>query len=591
MIIVKKDNLYGMINGQGEMIIEAKYENIRNFSNGFAAVCKDNKWGYIDQNGKQVIDYLYSSARDFSIHGLVAVKLSGDGGSWGLMRKNGQLINRENDNKYYFIDEFNPEGYAVVGTRRGYEIIDIEGNHIGNRVYRSLKYIPEQNIFIGDVLGKSCLINIEGQVIVDAEVDYDEIYYPSNGLCQVSKDGKSGYIDENGRLAIPLKYEGTYEFSDNGLAFVLCENGLGGYINKDDEFVIQPTLESGSTFEFGLAAVSKNEEYIFIYENGNKAINKTFKYASGFSECGLAKTELFNGQHELIRPDSSIAIRLKKGCELEEFIGDSKVTKFRVDGREALINSKGKIITGLNYDEIRISPYSNLNPFLRNGLWGYLNDEGYEVIANRYIMASEFTEHNLAKVGTYSPIENKVKSLYINDKDNIIDDKLMDSFNQSFTDKYSEVYGFMKGVSLAIKKVKPIIINAYGKEILPRKFALTVKNDRLVIDKLEEKSEKILETYEDYSNDEFEGSYNQDESTEDTDYELIIRLKGDWTTEGASKFIEEKFPKEDIIEVKNSVIKILWKMPYWGSGGDIEVEMYYLLENSKLGEYSYRKLD
>src|SRR5699024_8931628 len=133
---------------------------------------------------------------------------------------------------------------------------------------------------------KLCFIDSEGTILIEPEVDVDAIYYPSHGLCQVEKNGKYGYIDMSGELVIPIKYKEADPFSENGLAFVVGENGLGGYINADDEYVINPIYESGSIFKFGFAAVSKNGEYIYIYKNGNKAINNTFKYASGFSDCG-----------------------------------------------------------------------------------------------------------------------------------------------------------------------------------------------------------------------------------------------------------------------------------------------------------------
>lgn len=590
-IVVKKDGLYGAINELGKMVVEAKYEDMRNFSHGLAAVCKDDKWGYIDVDGSQIIDYLYYDAKDFSCHGIAAVKLSSQPRSWGLVRENGDLVDTEAKKGYYFIDSFNPEGYARVGISGGYQIISIDGSHVGTRAYKTLSYIREENIFIGDPIGKACLIDVEGRVIVEAEKDYDEIYYPRNGLCQVSKDGKYGYIDLEGRLVIPLKYEAAYEFSDSGLAYVVCENGLGGYINKEDEFIIPPIYESGSSFKFGLAAVAKDGEYIFIYENGNKAINHTFKYAGGFAECGLAKTELFQGGQGLVRPDSSIALTLKKECELAEFIGTSRVTKFKARGKEALINSQGKIITGLNYDEIIISADSNLNAFLRNGLWGYLDDEGNEVIDNIYKVASEFTEYNSALVGAYNPIENKIVDLYINDKDKIIDHSLMDLFNKSFRDKYSKVYRFKDGLALAVKKEKTKILNSYGQEIITKDFQLRVGNNSLLVEEIEGPEEEFEEYVEDHRSDNFQGYYDENNFAIDIVYEIVINLKGNCTREKTKKFIEENFHKDDIVEVEESMARVLWEMPAWASGGDIDKLMYYILDANKLGKYYYYRVN
>lgn len=487
MIIIKKDNLYGMIDENGEMIIKAEYQDMRNFSNGFAAVCKDDRWGYIDEDGRLAISCIYSQAEDFSVHGRAAVKLDENSLSWILIDADGEAVGIEDKNRYYFIDKFNDQGFARVGTPSGYRIIDREGSYTDDKSYNSLKYDPVQNIFIGEELGRFCLINIEGNVLVQTQEDYDELYYPSNGLCQVSKDGKCGYIDQGGSLVIPLRYEEAYEFSDNGLAFVVCENGLGGYINKEDKFLIEPTLESGSTFSFGMAAVSKGGKYIFIYENGKKAIDYVFEYASGFSECGLAKVELADGRQELIRPDGSAVITLKKGCEIEEFIGESQVTKFRVHGKEALINSKGEIISDLIYDEIIITSGSGLHPFLRDGLWGYIDDEGYEVIDNIYLSASQFNDWNTALAEIYDEREDMVRGLYIDDRNEIIDYRLVRMFEQSFADKYSKVYEFTGGIALAVRRERTAVMNACGKEILPAEFNLTVKNDQLMVELRQEK--------------------------------------------------------------------------------------------------------
>lgn len=581
-IIIKKNHLYGVINQSGEIIIEPFYEEMNKFSNGMAAVYKNKKWGYIDEEGYEIIDFLYHGAKDFSIHGLAAVKVSEKSGSWVLVKTNGQLLDKNNNNDYYFIDEFNPEGYTKVEIAGGYQIIDIEGNPINDEVYKSLKYVPKQNIFIADISGKGCFINTKREILIEVKEAYDKVYYSSNGLCPVSKDGKYGYINEKGELVISLKYKEAYEFSDNGLAFVVCENGLGGYINKKDEFVIDPTFESGSTFKFNFAAVSKENEYIFIYANGNKAIDHTFKYAGGFANCGLAKTELFDGRQGLVRPDSSIAITLYKECELSEFVGNSEVTKFRVNGKEALINSDGEIITGLNYDDIIISSNSKLNPFLRNGLWGYMNDEGDEVTANIYEFASEITEDNAVLIAAYNPIDDKVEKLYMNNQN-----QSTVLSNRSFKNNYSKIFEFKDGVAFAIKKDKKIILNAYGQEIINEDFDLSVKNNNLIIDTKEKEPEEVIETYE--FKDEIEVE------VEDTIYEITIRFKEKMTKEKISKRIKEIFHSDDILkytilDTKKSIVKVLWEMPIWADIADMNVSMYYLLDDGRLGEYDYKRV-
>lgn len=229
--------------------------------------------------------------------------------------------------------------------------------------------------------------------------------------------------------------------------------------------MIDPIYDTGSIFRFGFAAVSKNGEYKYIYKNGSQAIATTFQYAGAFSECGLAKVIEFNEKHCFMDTTSKVALGMKEGAKLVEFKDGSRVTKFtNQDGREALINAAGEIITGF-YDPVIISPYSRLNPFLRNGLWGYINDSGNEVIPNIYIKASEFTEDKVALVKAFHPFaENNIWEFYINEKDEIMDDKLIESNKQHFSQHLSQVNRFKKFLALAVKRKKAKIKNQLEKK-------------------------------------------------------------------------------------------------------------------------------
>lgn len=481
-IIVKKGDLYGLMNVEGKIVIEPSYENMRGFVNGFAPVCKDDKWGYIDEEGNQIIDYLYEDAKDFSKFGVAPVKVNENNNSWALVKDNGQLIERENNYSYYYIGDFNPYGYAIARVYQGYCIIDKNCKRVSDEIYSSIEYLQDQEVFIVDKISNLCLINIEGEAVIDPDDDYDAIYYPNNGLCQVEKDDKCGYIDENGKLVIPLKYELGYEFADNGLAYVSYPNGLGGYINKKDEFLIPPIFQSGSYFQYGMAAVLRDGEYIFIDESGEKAINGIFKYAGGFSDCGLAKIELLDGRKGFIRPDGVIQFMIKEGWDAEEFIGDKKITQLRIGEKVGLINSQGQIVLKPSYDKIEISMDAKLHPFLENGLWGYIDDHGSVVMDNICLEASTFTEYNSAFVELYYPEEDQIIGHHINDKGLIIDDRLMRPFYMSFTDKYSQIYDFYNGIALAEKKEKTKILNSYGEGIIGEGFSLTVKDGSILID-------------------------------------------------------------------------------------------------------------
>lgn len=74
---VKKGGKWGLINFDGEVVIEYQYEDARSLSNSHAAVKKDGKWGYINAKNEMVIAPKYEEASDMSNDGILIVKLDG----------------------------------------------------------------------------------------------------------------------------------------------------------------------------------------------------------------------------------------------------------------------------------------------------------------------------------------------------------------------------------------------------------------------------------------------------------------------------------------------------------------------------------
>src|SRR5690625_894374 len=435
--------------------------------------------------------------------------------------------------------------------------------------------------------GNVCLIDHKGNIVLEPQVDVDTLYYPSHEMCQVKKDGKYGYIDMVGELVIPFQYKRAYPFAENGLAFVVGDNGLGGYIDRSGEYVIAPSYDTGSMFKFGFAAVSKNGEYTYIYKNGSKAINNTFKYAGGFSDCGLAKVVEFNGKHSLMDTTSRVALRLKEGNDLAEFKEGSRITKFRAaDGRETLINAAGEIFTGF-FEKVVISPYSHLHPYLQNGLWGYVDNEGDEVIPNIYKEVSPFTEMKVAKVKAFHPLaENQEWEFYINEIDEIIDDQAIKRQEQHLRKRFSHINRFKKALALAVKKKTSQTIKSSSKE------TIMMKGEAYIDESLEnDQAKKSDNPYQEIEYDAAKDDrYDEDGGIEFYEVEINFHDKDE---EAILEFIREELQwEEEIISLDNNYVKLLWCLPMNAyDAADIEIAMYYALKDGEIVRYSYTQID
>ncbi|MBV8255536.1 MAG: SEL1-like repeat protein [Chitinophaga sp.] len=110
------------------------------------------------------------------------------------------------------------------------------------------------------------LKDLDGNIVLPAE--FDEIYeFPyGENRAVVTKQGKAGYIDKQGRLAIPCIYDDAFDFL-GGYGHVVWE-GKFLVIDEDDQMVILPTYEDGFLLGPELFAVSNKEEWGVIVPSG-----------------------------------------------------------------------------------------------------------------------------------------------------------------------------------------------------------------------------------------------------------------------------------------------------------------------------------
>ena len=89
-LTIKVGGKYGYIDQEGYFIIPAKFEDVREFSQGLAAVKRSSKWGYIDKQGSVVVEPLFdNNALPFRA-GIAQVRLSS--GDLGYIDKSGEYV-------------------------------------------------------------------------------------------------------------------------------------------------------------------------------------------------------------------------------------------------------------------------------------------------------------------------------------------------------------------------------------------------------------------------------------------------------------------------------------------------------------------
>jgi hypothetical protein len=305
----------GYMNAAGQVVIQPQFEKAEYFSEGLAAVRINKKWGYIDHLGKVVIrprwqdnDGWAGAVEPFQ-EGLAAVtefaswSVRDDSNYWiykcGYIDKTGRYIIQPKGRQscasfkngiaevvlHYDDPEYdNGKTPAIYFDTKGNRVAkpadtDCRASHAFSEGL-GLSFSVKENRNDGYVNEKCEYVFKLAREIITYEPNSEF----SSGLALAYKkiEGKElyGFIDRQGKVAIPFQFFGAAPFSD-GLAAVQKEEHEYSYINAKGETIFRTDSVGAASFYEGLAF-----QYLFTRTIGPQAdfrniygyMNKQGKY-------------------------------------------------------------------------------------------------------------------------------------------------------------------------------------------------------------------------------------------------------------------------------------------------------------------------
>ena len=246
--------------------------------------------------------------------------------------------------------------------------------------------------------GKSGYIDQTGEIAIALEFEGADSFH--EGLAPVKLGGKKGFIDPSGKMVITPQFDEASSFSEGLAAFQ--RNKKWGYIDRTGREVIPARFDSAGQFAEGLAAVEIGEESGYVDRTGELAIPLQFESAWQFSE-GLAAVELgskygyINTSGELvIRPQFIWGEQFSDG--LASVVSDRKLNIIDKTGRTVI--KLGKLKANLEPATYAMWPFLIMETLFSEdvaaapfgGKWGFIDRRGKKVIRPRYVTASRFSE-------------------------------------------------------------------------------------------------------------------------------------------------------------------------------------------------------
>jgi hypothetical protein len=302
LLVIVQNGKYGYIDHQGKIVMQPQYIWGENFWHGLATVYVCGRYVSLDSSG--------------DVHPL-RIALPGElvpksvGAKTGFRDAQGNLkIPAEFDDVAPF-----QEGLAAVKIGDKWGFIDTEGRQVIRPQFEKAFSFNEA-VAMAESKDGSVIIDKTGKVI-SSGFDYPIFYAISEGRIPASENDKDGYLDLQGKVAIPFVYDAEHSFSE-GLAAV--ERGdKWGYIDRDGHMVIPFEFDDAQEFANGLAAAKKGSETGFIDKSGKFAFHLDFEGAGGFRSVG----------------DSTLQA------------GEKRVSPFWTDDRHfGYVDTSGKVIWG-----------------------------------------------------------------------------------------------------------------------------------------------------------------------------------------------------------------------------------------------------
>jgi len=265
---------FGVMDRNGNVLIEPSYPTMPVFYEGLAAVEKSGKIGFIDCSGEWVIPPRFDA----------------DGGAW---RRYARFSS----------------GVAVVKHNRFFVYIDRHGKTVIEGRFMVAEPFQEENAYVWrigqngqstefiDRNGKTAFKIPNGITPLASQASGPLAQWATvlgEGMLPVSKDGRCGYLDRNGQVAIPFRFEKASGFSE-GMAAVKI-GGRYGFIDKSGRIRIEAQFDDAQCFRDGRAPVKVAGKWGFVDANAKLVIAPRFADALPFSEDRAAvKTEYTSG--------------------------------------------------------------------------------------------------------------------------------------------------------------------------------------------------------------------------------------------------------------------------------------------------------
>lgn len=221
---IKKDNKFGLISREGNIVVPPVYDALGDFHEGLALAANEDKYGFINIKADTIIPFNYNFSQ-------TALK-----------------------------ESFFKNGYAKVYQKGKTGLIDSLGNRIFPAIFDDLGYFSGTLIPVSKN-NKWGYADRKVNLVIPYNFESAENFV--NGFALVKRNGKFGMIDSSGIAVIPFMYNEITPLDSN---LFLVKDTAFGLINKENQQVLALEFAHAELLNSKLIRFSTDDEDYHYYD-------------------------------------------------------------------------------------------------------------------------------------------------------------------------------------------------------------------------------------------------------------------------------------------------------------------------------------
>lgn len=415
--LLKKDEKFGVINQNGDIVIEPNYEEII-IPNMHRAVfvCKNKDEQKILNNNNEEIFTKYKNIEPIELTNIITesayeknvLKYEKDG-KYGLIGISGNIIL---ETKYEEISSLGyKQGELLIKENGKYGIIDDKGNQIIKNNYDSI---------------------VSDQYYSDTEG------YKKSGyiVCNVTNEGyRYGYFDYEGGKVLETEYNQITRLtqSDDKIYLLASKNGQFGVFIDSNKIINTQYQSISYDSNIGIFIIERTGQYGAINEKGIEILKPDY-------------TDIqINGIYIYTKKGEEEKVFDKTGKEIEidtnTIIESTKNSKYfiKIEQNEeqeiySILNSNLEKITTKNYKYVEYLQDKYFIAISEEGKSGIIDEQENVIIEFKYDLIQTIKGKNIIQARNF---ESDMTEIYNNELNKILEIK---NINIQILDDYSKIY-------------------------------------------------------------------------------------------------------------------------------------------------------